>query len=125
MSALYPRLKKQKVFKIVKGAFGFCENPVRCKISKNVEGEPFRDIDKFSIKKRKVRILKQSHSAEELEKGDPLGFLKLQFAAKYLKNFEEDPLETKKFRKKVAQCRKNFKGGPFALSQMRFRLPVQ
>ena len=85
MSALYPRLKKRKVFKIVKGAFGFFENPVRCKISKNIEGEPFGDIDKFSIKKRKVRILKQSHSAEELKKGDPLGFLKLQFAAKYFK----------------------------------------
>ena len=32
-----------------------------------------------------MRILKQSQSAEKLEMGDPLGFLKLQFAAKYLK----------------------------------------
>ena len=29
-----------------------------------------------------MRIWKQSHSAEKLERGDPLGFLKLQFAAK-------------------------------------------
>ena len=32
-----------------------------------------------------MRLLKQSHSAEKLERGDPLGFLKLQFAAKYQK----------------------------------------
>ena len=34
-----------------------------------------------------MRIMKQSHSAEKLEMGDPLGFLKLkfQFAAKYPK----------------------------------------
>ena len=44
--------------------------------------------------------------------GDPLGFLKLQFAAKYQKNLEGDPLATKKIRKKVAHCRKKFKGGP-------------
>ena len=29
-----------------------------------------------------MRILKQSHSVEKLERRDPLGFLKLQFAAK-------------------------------------------
>ena len=29
-----------------------------------------------------MRSLKQPHSAEKLERGDPLGFLKLQFAAK-------------------------------------------
>ena len=32
-----------------------------------------------------MRFLKQSHSAEKLEMGDNLGFLKLQFAAKYQK----------------------------------------
>ena len=42
-------------------------------------------MKKFSKKKRKMRFLKQSHSAEKLERGDPLGFLKLQFAAKYKK----------------------------------------
>ena len=32
-----------------------------------------------------MRILKQSHSAEKAGRGDPLGFLKLQFAAKFQK----------------------------------------
>ena len=32
-----------------------------------------------------MRILKQSHSAKKLERGDPLGFVKLQFAANYQK----------------------------------------
>ena len=44
-----------------------------------------KKISKKNRKKRKMRILKQSHSAEKLERGDPLGFLKLQFAAKYQK----------------------------------------
>ena len=53
-----------------------------------IEGGPFRDIKKIFEKKtknRKIRILSQSHSAEKLERGDPLGFLKLQFAVKYQK----------------------------------------
>ena len=37
-------------------------------------------------KKQKIRNLKQSHSAKKLEREDPLGLLKLQFAAKYRKN---------------------------------------
>ena len=57
-----------------------------------------------------MKILKKSHSAEKLKRGDILGFLKLQFAAKYKKNLKGDPLVTKKS-KKVAQCRKKFKGG--------------
>ena len=36
-------------------------------------------------KNRKIRIFSQSHSAEKLERRDPLGFLKLQFAVKYQK----------------------------------------
>ena len=35
--------------------------------------------------KRKMIILKQSHSAEKHERGDPLGFLEIQFVAKYQK----------------------------------------
>ena len=42
-------------------------------------------LEKFSKKKRKMRFLKRFHSAEKLERGDPLGFLKLQFGAKYQK----------------------------------------
>ena len=78
-----------------------------------IEGGPFRDIKKFSkkTKNRRIRILSQSHSAENLERGDPLGFSKLQFAVKYRKIRREDPLDTKQIRKKVAQCRKKLKGG--------------
>ena len=67
-----------------------------------IEGGPFRDIKKFSKKteNRRIRILSQSHSAEKLERGDPLGFSKLQFAVKYRK-FEGGTLWIqKKFREK-------------------------
>ena len=43
-----------------------------------------------------MRILKQSHSAEKLERGDPSGFLKLLFAAKKSKNLRGEPSATKK-----------------------------
>ena len=43
--------------------------------------------------RRKMRTLKQSDSSEKGKRGDPLGFLKLQFVAKYQKN-QRDPLET-------------------------------
>ena len=43
--------------------------------------------------------MKQFHSAEKLERGDPLGFLKLQFAAIYQKNLKGGPFGDKKFRK--------------------------
>ena len=54
-------------------------------------------------------ILKQSHSAEKLERGDPLGFLILQFVVKYQKT-GRGTLSRQKIEKKVAQCRKKFKG---------------
>ena len=47
-----------------------------------------------------MTFLEQSHSAEKLERGNYLGFFKLQFAAKYQKNLKEDLLATKKFEKK-------------------------
>ena len=52
-----------------------------------IEGGPLRDIKNFrkKTKNRRIRILSQSHSAETLERGDPLGFSKLQFAVKYRK----------------------------------------
>ena len=46
-----------------------------------------------------MRFLKQSHSAEKLERGDPLGFLKLQFAAKYQKKMKGGLFGDKNFRK--------------------------
>ena len=47
-----------------------------------------------------MRILSQSHSAEKLERGDPLGFLKLQFAVKYQKNLKGGPFGDKNDSKK-------------------------
>ena len=79
-----------------------------------MKGGPFETLKKYSRKNRKIRILSQSHSAEKLERGDPLGFLKLQFTVKYQK-LEGGPFGDKKIRKKVAQCRKNSKGGPYSL----------
>ena len=61
-----------------------------------------------------MRILKQSHSVEKLEKGDPLGFLKLQFAAKCQKTRRGDPLETKKLKKKSHSALKNSKDKPYS-----------
>ena len=58
-----------------------------------------------------MRILKQSHSGEKLRRNDPLGFLKLQFAAKYSKNLKGDTLKSKKS-KKSHSAEKNQKGDP-------------
>ena len=54
------------------------------KLFEIAKGGPFGFFEK-KTKNRKIRILSQSHSAEKLERGDPLGFLKLPFAVKYLK----------------------------------------
>ena len=63
-----------------------------------------------------MRIVKQSHSAKKLERGDPLGFWKLQFVAKYQKIRRGDPLETIKISKKKSHsAEKNSKGGPYSL----------
>ena len=53
-----------------------------------------------------MKILKQSHSAEKLERGDPLGFLKFQFAAK----LQGRPFGDKKNRKKSHNAEKEIKG---------------
>ena len=48
MSALYLRLKKRKVFKVVKGGpFRIFENPVCCKISKKIEVDALERLKKF------------------------------------------------------------------------------
>ena len=97
------------------GPFRLSENPVCCKISKKLRGDPLETYKKYIFfwknfgKKTKNEIFEQSHSAEKLERGDTLGFLKLQFAAKYQKTWK-DPLATKKnFRIKVAECQKKLK----------------
>ena len=43
--------------------------------------------------------------------GDPLASAGFVGYVKKVKNERKDPLETKKIRKKVAQCRKKSKGG--------------
>ena len=54
------------------------------KYFKKLKRDPSETLKKFEIfEKRKMRILKQSHSAEKLERGDIFGLLKLQFAAKH------------------------------------------
>ena len=65
-------------------------------------------FEKF-INKKSDYFRKISHSAEKLKNGNPLGFLKLQFAAKYQKNLKGNTLETKKIRKKVARCQNKIK----------------
>ena len=50
---------------------------------KKMKGDIWRHFKKFGkffekqLKKRNMRILQQSQSAKKLERGDPLGFLKL------------------------------------------------
>ena len=43
-----------------------------------------------------MRILKQSRSSEKCKRGDPLGFLKIQFDAKYQNKIEGGNFEGKK-----------------------------
>ena len=81
------------------------------KYIKKLSWGPFGDYEKFSKKKR-MRILKKSHSAKKFKRGDSLGFFKFQFAARYQK-FEGGD---KKIRKKVAQCQKIQRGTLFPLA---------
>ena len=63
-----------------------------------------------------MRFLKQSHSAEKLERGDPLGFFETSVCCKISKNLKGGPFGDKKNSKKkshspekierVAQCQK-------------------
>ena len=75
-----------------------------------MKGGPFGDILKKVQEKRKMRFLKQSYSAKKLERGDPLGFMKLQFAAKYQKNLKGGPFGDKKFEKKTHSAEKIQRG---------------
>ena len=65
----------------------------------------------FRKKIQKLRILKQSHSAEKLERGDPLAFLKFQFAAKHQKNLKGGPFGDKKNRENSRTVPKNIQIG--------------
>ena len=64
-------------------------------------------------KKRKMRIPKKSLIAKKFKRGDPLGFLKLQFAAKYQNKLERGPCGDKKnFEKKSHSAEETEKGDP-------------
>ena len=68
--------------KIVKGGpLGILKSSMIQNFNKNEAGTLWRQNNY-----EKMRILKQSHSAEIPERRDPLGFLALQFAAKSDKN---------------------------------------
>ena len=104
-SALYLRLKKRKVFKIVKGGtLSTFRKSSSLQNIKKLKGGPLKTFKKIE------NFLKQSHSAGKVKRGDPLGFLKLQFAPKYQKTWR-GTLWRQKNREK-SQCRKNSKEGP-------------
>ena len=45
-----------------------------------------------------MRILKQSHSAEKLERGDPFGLFETSVCCKISKNLKDGPFDDKKSR---------------------------
>ena len=61
----------------------------------------------------KKNLEKKSLNVEKTEREDPLGVFNVHFVAKHQKiqggNFY--------FRKKISQCRKKLKGGPFGLAR--------
>ena len=58
----------------------------------------------------------KSHNAEQLKGGTFWDFL-TSILSQYIKKLQGDPLEKKLFGKKVSQCRKKWKGGPFGLAR--------
>ena len=87
-----------------------------------MKGGPVRDIEKFSKKKRKMKIFSLI-VPKNVKAGtlcDSLTYIQLQNIKKTRRG---DPFKTlKNFQKKVEQCRKKIKGGGFSL--VRFcRLP--
>ena len=64
----------------MRGPLGFLKVQLLPNIKK-IEGGPFGDYKKLLKKKRKMRILRKSHNAEKFKRGDPLGYMKLQFDA--------------------------------------------
>ena len=69
------------------GPFRLFENPVCCKISKKNEGDnrKIRIFFEKTFEKTKNENFETVSQCRKTRKGDPLGFLKLQFAAKYQK----------------------------------------
>ena len=69
--------------KIVKGGtFGLFENPVSCKISKNLKGGTFADMGKLSKKKQKMINLSSFTVPKNVRRGHPLGIFNIHSVAK-------------------------------------------
>ena len=101
--------------KIVKGGpFGLFENPVCCKISKKLKGDPLETL-KSCRKKTKNDHFEQSHSDEKCRRG-ALGFFNIPSVAKYQKKLKGDPLKTKKIRKNLIVPKKIERGDPLVSS---------
>ena len=82
-----------------------------------MEGGPFETLiykkkflKKVLEKKRKIRTLKQSHSAEKLERGDLLGFSKFSLLQN-IKKREGRPFGDKKISKKSRTVPKTIQKG--------------
>ena len=99
------RKKVSQCRKTDRGPFGIFKRPICCKISKKLKGDPLVKI-----------FLKKSHNAKKTERGDPLGFSNIH-SDENSKKMKGGLFREKKFRKKVSQCRKKLKGGPFGLTR--------
>ena len=64
-TSIYLRLKKRKVFKIVKGFF---ENPVCSYISKNLKWGPFGDKKSHKIFRKKSQVAQ----CQKIQRGEPI-----------------------------------------------------
>ena len=63
-----------------------------------------------------VGAISKAQKAQNCKKGDTLGFLKVQFVAKYQKKIEAGTFEDKKKSKKSRTVPKNSKEGPYSPS---------
>ena len=116
-SALYLRLKKRKVFKIVKWeSFDFLKIQFVAKYQENWRGDPLETLKKiekfFEVfeKKQKMRILKQSHSAKKLERETLWAFWNFSLLQN-IKKLEGGPFGDKKSKKKSHSAEKKIKSG--------------
>ena len=112
--ALYLRLKKRKVFKIVKGGTlsTFWKSSLLQNIWKNWKRDPLESLKKSKhfLKKFSKNEKFEESQCRKTRKGDLLGCLKLQVAAKYQKTWR-DPLATKKYFKKSGTVPKKYSKG--------------
>ena len=88
--------------KIVKGGtFGHYENPVCCKISKKLKGDPLETL-KSCRKKTKNDHFEHSHS---------FGLFQHPFSCKISKKLKGGPFGDNKIKKSLIAPKKNRKGG--------------